>query len=310
MLWLLSIKLSSLQHLAKVNTSRMGVSQSLRELISNCELPANEARILLAHLLEKHYQLPRSALLSRDDMSLNEQAFLEWKSLVSRRVLGEPIAYILGKKGFHNIELQVGPGALIPRPETELLVEIALTEITKLNKPIRVLDLGTGSGAIALSIASAVPLASLIATDQFTEALAIAKQNAQSLKLLDQVQFLLGSWYAALTEPSQFDVIVSNPPYIAHQDPHLTQGDLRFEPESALTDYASGLSCLEIIIAGADQHLKPGGLIAIEHGFDQSEAVVELMKMAGLIDVQTHIDLAGHFRAASGRKDLKTGKGN
>ena len=288
----------------------MSASQSLRELISNCELPANEARILLAHLLEKHYQLPRSALLSRDEMSLNELAFLEWKSLVSRRVLGEPIAYILGKKGFHNIELQVDPGVLIPRPETELLVEIALTEITKLNKHIRVLDLGTGSGAIALSIASAAPLVSLIATDQSTEALAIAKQNAQSLNLLDQVQFLLGNWYAALIEQSQFDVIVSNPPYIAHQDPHLTQGDLRFEPKSALTDYASGLSCLEIIIAGADQYLKPGGLIAIEHGFDQSEAVVELMKVAGLIDVQTHIDLAGHFRAASGRKDFKTGKGN
>ena len=299
-----------MQHLAIVNTSRMSASQSLRELISNCELPANEARILLAHLLEKHYQLPRSALLSRDEMSLNELAFLEWKSLVSRRVLGEPIAYILGKKGFHNIELQVDPGVLIPRPETELLVEIALTEITKLNKHIRVLDLGTGSGAIALSIASAAPLVSLIATDQSTEALAIAKQNAQSLNLLDQVQFLLGNWYAALIEQSQFDVIVSNPPYIAHQDPHLTQGDLRFEPKSALTDYASGLSCLEIIIAGADQYLKPGGLIAIEHGFDQSEAVVELMKVAGLIDVQTHIDLAGHFRAASGRKDFKTGKGN
>jgi len=282
----------------------MGVSQSLRELISNCELPANEARILLAHLLEKYYQLPRSALLSRDDMSLNEQAFGEWVRLVSRRMDGEPIAYILGKKGFHHIELQVGPGVLIPRPETELLVEIALTEIAKFNKHTRVLDLGTGSGAIALSIASAMPLASLIATDQSTEAMAIAKQNAQTLNLLDQVQFLLGSWYAALIEPSQFDVIVSNPPYNAHQDPHLTQGDLRFEPESALTDYASGLSCLEVIIAGADQYLKPGGLIAIEHGFDQSEAVMELMKVAGLIDVQAHLDLAGHYRAASGRKKL------
>ncbi|QWE00604.1 peptide chain release factor N(5)-glutamine methyltransferase [Polynucleobacter sp. JS-Mosq-20-D10] len=282
----------------------MGFSHSLRELISNCELPANEARILLAHLLEKYYQLPRSALLSRDDMSLNEQAFEEWVRLVSRRMDGEPIAYILGKKGFHHIELQVGPGVLIPRPETELLVEIALTEIAKFNKHTRVLDLGTGSGAIALSIASAMPLASLIATDQSTEALAIAKQNAQTLNLLDQVQFLLGSWYAALIEPSQFDVIVSNPPYIAHQDPHLTQGDLRFEPESALTDYASGLSCLEVIIAGADQYLKPGGLIAIEHGFDQSEAVMELMKVAGLIDVQAHLDLAGHYRAASGRKKL------
>ncbi|QWE14704.1 peptide chain release factor N(5)-glutamine methyltransferase [Polynucleobacter sp. AP-Sving-400A-A2] len=282
----------------------MSAYPPLCECISNCALPANETRILLAHILEKHYQLPRSALLSRDDMSLSEQAFGEWERLVSRRMNGEPIAYILGKKGFHNIELEVGPGVLIPRPETELLVEIALTEIAKLNQHIKVLDLGTGSGAIALSIASAMPLASLIATDQSTEALAIAKQNAQSLNLLDQVQFFQGSWYAALTELSQFDVIVSNPPYIAHQDPHLTQGDLRFEPESALTDYASGLSCLEIIIAGADPHLKPGGLIAVEHGFDQSDAVMGLMKVAGLIDVQAHLDLAGHCRAASGRKRL------
>jgi release factor glutamine methyltransferase len=280
----------------------MSVSQPLREFISNCTLPVNEARILLAHILEKHYQLPRSALLSRDDMTLHEQAFQEWESLVSRRVNGEPIAYILGKKSFHNIELQVGSGVLIPRPETELLVEIVLAEIAQSAKRTRVLDLGTGSGAIALSIARATPLASLVATDQSTEALAIAKQNAQSLNLLDQVQFLRGSWYAALPEEGQFDVIVSNPPYIAHQDPHLTQGDLRFEPQSALTDYASGLSCLEIIIAGADQYLKPGGLIAVEHGFDQSEAVVGLMKGVGLIEVQSHLDLAGHSRAASGRK--------
>ena len=259
---------------------------------------------MLAHILEKYYQLPRSALLSRDDMSLSEQAFGEWERLVARRMDGEPIAYILGKKGFHNIELGVGPGVLIPRPETELLVEVALTEITKPNKHVRVLDLGTGSGAIALSIASAMPLTSLIATDQSTEALAIAKQNAQSLKLLDQVQFLQGSWYAALTQVSQFDVIVSNPPYIAHQDPHLTQGDLRFEPPSALTDYANGLSCLEIIIAGADQYLKPGGLIALEHGFDQSEVVMGLMTAAGLMEVQAHLDLAGHCRVASGRKRL------
>ena len=293
-----------MQRLATVNTSRMSLSQSLRELISNCTLPANEARILLAHLLEKHYQLPRSALLSRDDMSLDEQAFQEWGSLVSRRVNGEPIAYILGKKGFHNIELQVGPGVLIPRPETELLVEIALAEITKLNKPTKILDLGTGSGAIALSIASAAPLASLLATDRSVEALAIARQNAAFLNLTDRVQFLQGSWYGAPVQPEQFEVIISNPPYIANQDPHLTQGDLRFEPESALTDYASGLSCLEIIIAGADQYLKAGGLLALEHGFDQSEAVVGLMREAGLMDIQVHLDLAGHCRAASGRKRL------
>ena len=280
----------------------MSASQSLRELISNCALPANEARILLAYLLEKHYQLPRSALLSRDDMSLNEQALQEWTSLVSRRGNGEPIAYLLGKKGFHNIELQVAPGVLIPRPETELLVDIVLAEIAKLNKPTKVLDMGTGSGTIALAIASATPLASLTATDQSMEALAIAQQNAHALDLIPQVQFLQGSWYEALLLQDPFDVIVSNPPYIANQDPHLSQGDLRFEPASALTDYGSGLSCLEIIIAGADKFLKAGGLLAVEHGFDQSEAVVELMKNADLVDIQVHLDLSGHSRAASGRK--------
>lgn len=282
----------------------MSVSQPLRELLSNCALPANEARILLAYLLDKHYQLPRSALLSRDDMSLSVQAFQEWQKLISRRTNGEPIAYILGKKGFHNIELLVGPGVLIPRPETELLVEIALVEITKLNRAAKVLDLGTGSGAIALSIASATALASLIATDQSPEALAIAKQNAKSLALSSRIQFAQGSWYEAVSPQDQFDVIVSNPPYITCQDPHLGRGDLRFEPESALTDYGSGLSCLQAIISEAGKFLKSGGLIAVEHGYDQSEAVLELMKEAGLIDVQVHHDLTGHCRAASGRKSL------
>jgi release factor glutamine methyltransferase len=237
-------------------------------------------------------------------MELNEEAFQEWGNIISRRKNGEPIAYILGKKGFHNIELLVGPGVLIPRPETELLVEIALAEITKLNKPVKVLDLGTGSGAIALSIASSTALASLVATDQSGEALAIAKQNAQSLAISPQIEFVQGSWYEAVSPQDQFDVIVSNPPYIAGEDPHLGQGDLRFEPESALTDYGSGLSCLQAIISDADKFLTPGGLIAVEHGFDQSEAVIDLMKIAGFIDAQVHLDLAGHCRVASGRKRL------
>lgn len=274
----------------------------MRFLLSNCVLPANEARILLAHILEKHYQLPRSALLSRDDLVLNEMASTEWEALVARRIHGEPIAYILGKKGFHSIELMVAPGVLIPRPETELLVDIALAEIATLNTPCKVLDLGTGSGAIALAIANSAPLASVVASDQSTDALAIARQNAEFLQLESQVQFMQGSWYGALNQTSLFDIIVSNPPYIASQDPHLTQGDLRFEPASALTDFASGLSCLEIIISGVNQHLKPGGLIAIEHGFDQSGAVLELMKLAGLENIQAHLDLAGHYRVSSGRK--------
>ena len=282
----------------------MIANQSLRVLISNCLLPANEARILLAYILEKHYQLPRSALLSRDDMVLNDAASNEWEVLVFRRIVGEPIAYILGKKGFHNIELLVAPGVLIPRSETELLVDIALSEIAKLNQPTKLLDLGTGSGAIALAIASETSLARVIATDQSSEALVIAKQNAQLLDLTTQVEFALGNWYEAIDQQTQFDVILSNPPYIAGRDPHLIQGDLRFEPSSALTDYASGLSCLEIIISGANKYLKPGGLVAVEHGFDQSGAVLQLMGLAGLEDIQAHLDLAGHWRGASGRKGL------
>ena len=238
-------------------------------------------------------------------MVLNDEANTEWEVLVSRRIVGEPIAYILGKKGFHNIELLVAPGVLIPRPETELLVDIALSEIIKVNRQAKVLDLGTGSGAIALAIASETSLARVIATDQSSEALVIAKQNAQLLDLTTQVEFALGSWYEAIDQQTQFDVILSNPPYIADRDPHLIQGDLRFEPPSALTDYASGLSCLEIIISGANKYLKPGGLIAVEHGFDQSGAVLQLMRLVGLEDIQAHIDLAGHCRGASGRKAQK-----
>jgi release factor glutamine methyltransferase len=184
------------------------------------------------------------------------------------------------------------------------LVDIALAEIAALNKPCTVLDLGTGSGAVALAIANAAPLASVLATDQSTDALAIAKQNTEGLRLSSQVQFTQGNWYEALSQASLFDIIVSNPPYIAHQDPHLIQGDLRFEPASALTDFASGLSCLEIIISGVAQHLKPGGFIAVEHGFDQSEAVLQLMQFVGLEHIQAHLDLAGHHRVASGRKRL------
>jgi release factor glutamine methyltransferase len=280
----------------------MGVHLSLRDLLRNSTLPQSEARLLLAHVLNKHYQLPRSALLSRDDMELSVIALADWKLLESKRLHGEPIAYLVGKKGFHNIELQVAPGVLIPRPETELLVEIGLREINRLGGKAQILDLGTGSGAIALAIASAAPRSQVIATDQSPEALAIARSNAQSLKLERQVQFVQGSWYEAIEKDATFDLILSNPPYIEKGDPHLQQGDLRFEPINALTDQANGLSCLVAIISRAQPHLNPQGLIAVEHGFNQSDTVVELMKSAGLGDIQTHLDLAGHRRVVSGRK--------
>ncbi|OZB32459.1 MAG: protein-(glutamine-N5) methyltransferase, release factor-specific [Polynucleobacter sp. 39-45-136] len=270
-------------------------TNSLKALLSSSALPGNEARILLAHVIETYYQLPRSALLSRDDMVLNESAYQAWQQLEQRRMNGEPIAYILGKKGFHAIELMVAPGV-------ELLVDIALDEIGRIKRPCQILDMGTGSGAIALAIASACAHSAILATDQSSDALAIAKINAQNLHLDNRVQFFQGDWYTALTQHRQFDVIVSNPPYIANADHHLTQGDLRFEPASALTDYASGLSCLESIISGANSHLLPGALLAVEHGFDQSDAVAYLMKDAGLHDIQVHLDLAGHKRAVSARK--------
>lgn len=274
---------------------------SLRSLLSSSLLPSSEARLLMAHVLEKHYQLPRSALLSRDDMVLSSEASLHWQSLQSKRLVGEPIAYLIGKRGFHDIELYVAPGVLIPRPETELLVEIGLQEIARLHGSVKVLDLGTGSGAIALALANAAPQALLTATDQSFEALDIARTNARLLKLAARVQLMQGSWYEALSVDARFDIILSNPPYISSLDPHLSQGDLRFEPKSALTDHANGLTCLEAIIDGAQAHLSPNGFIAVEHGFDQSDAVVDLLQTAGLGDIQTYLDLAGHRRVASGR---------
>ena len=275
---------------------------SLRALLRDSVLSPTEAKILMAYILEKHYQLPRSALLSRDDMLLHTEAMADWKELETKRLSGEPIAYLVGKRGFHNIELYVAPGVLIPRPETELLVEIGLHEIKRFNTPTSILDLGTGSGAIALAIAHEAPSAQITATDQSIEALEIAKINAAYLNMTSRVQFFQGNWYEALNGSSSFDIILSNPPYIAAQDTHLSQGDLRFEPISALTDHGSGLTCLKTIINGVKVHLNPNGLLALEHGFDQSEAVVALMSSLGLHDIQTYQDLNGHYRVASGRK--------
>ena len=291
---------------------------TLLSLLNETGLPKNEARMVLAHLLEIHLQLPRSALLTHDGMELSDPFIEEWHLLEQGRLEGEPIAYLIGKRGFHTIELIVGPGVLIPRPETELLVDLGLDELQRiLNNQnsineseclLTALDLGTGSGAIALAIASSQPKVTVVATDASQAALDIAQQNAMHLKLNDRVSFCLGNWYAALhalRSPScHFDLILSNPPYIQGDDPHLSKGDLRFEPPGALTDFGSGLTCLTAIIDGALAHLKPGGLLAVEHGFDQSPAVLERLALAGFQGITPHRDLAGHWRVASGRKPI------
>jgi release factor glutamine methyltransferase len=291
---------------------------TLRSLLNETSLPKNEARLVLAHLLEIHLQLPKSALLAQDDMALSDAFVAGWVLLEQRRLDGEPIAYLMGKRGFHAIDLIVGPGALIPRPETELLVDLGLDELQRILNTenaiseskcsLTVLDLGTGSGAIALAIAASQPNVTVVATDASQAALDIAQQNAAHLKLGDRVSFCLGSWYAALQTPGNtdrcFDLILSNPPYIASNDPHLSKGDLRYEPPSALTDFGSGLTCLATIIDGALAHLNPGGLLAVEHGFDQSPAVLAQMAQAGFEDIRPYRDLAGHWRVASGRKTI------
>ena len=291
---------------------------TLRSLLNETRLPKDEARMVLAHLLESHLQLPKSALLTQDDVALSAAFLQEWQLLEQRRLDGEPIAYLIGKRGFHAIELMVGPGVLIPRPETELLVDLGLDELQRLiNKnndlnesehSLTMLDLGTGSGAIALAMAASQPKVRVVATDASQAALDIAQQNAVRLKLSDRVSFCLGNWYAALQSlssgPRYFDLILSNPPYIEADDPHLSTGDLRFEPPSALTDFGSGLTSLTAIIDGALAHLKPGGLLAVEHGFDQSPAVLGRLALAGFQDITPHRDLAGHWRVASGRKPI------
>lgn len=290
---------------------------TIRALLSNTVLPAAEARTLLAHLLAHYFQLPKSALISRDEMLLSSDFLSTWQALEKRRMNGEPIAYLIGKRPFHQIELVVNAAVLIPRPETELLVDLALQEMVQQRQQnptstLRILDLGTGSGAIALAITSAFKdllgtanPPQIVATDISTEALNVAKLNAAHLQQSQSIEFIVSNWYQALPRPQSiaaFDLILSNPPYIHAADDHLQQGDLRFEPLTALSDGLDGLSCLRVIIAGAPRFLRPQGFIAVEHGYDQLNSVLEMMVQAGLQEVRSFTDLAGIPRVVSARK--------
>ena len=292
---------------------------TIRALLRNTVLPAAEARTLLAHLLAHYFQLPKSALISRDEMLLSSDFLTTWQALEKRRMNGEPIAYLIGKRPFHQIELVVNAAVLIPRPETELLVDLALQEMVQQRQQnptstLRILDLGTGSGAIALAIASAfkdLPGSAnppqIMATDVSPEAIRVAKLNAAYLKQGQSIEFIVSNWYQALPQPqwtATFELILSNPPYIHAGDEHLQQGDLRFEPITALSDGQDGLSCLRAIIAGAPLFLRPQGFIAVEHGYDQLTSVLEMMAQAGLQEVRSYTDLAGIPRVVSARKAI------
>lgn len=272
-------------------------------LLRASPLPALEARVLLMHVLGWR----RTQLITRGDEALEAAQIDAYRALEARRLKGEPVAQLVGAREFYGLDFEVTPDVLIPRPETELLVETALAAIEGLTAP-RVLDLGTGSGAIAVAIASARPDARVWAVDRSEAALAIAARNAE--RLLDErrpggaLAFVAGSWYDALDPSLRFEAIVSNPPYIASGDPHLDQGDLRFEPRGALTDEADGLTALRAIVAGAGAHLAPGGVLWMEHGYDQAAAVRTLLAAQGFADVCSQQDLAGIERISGGRLPL------
>ncbi|GAB2860266.1 peptide chain release factor N(5)-glutamine methyltransferase [Pseudoduganella ginsengisoli] len=256
------------------------------------QLDPLDNRILLCHALG----LTRVGLITQSERVLTDEEIQRYSSLVQRRLHGEPIAYIVGQREFYGLPFNVSPAVLIPRPDTELLVELALERLPPRSK---VLDMGTGSGAIAIAIAHSRPDAAVTALDVSPDALDVARSNAA----LNQasVQFLLSDWYSAV-QGERYGLIVSNPPYIVAGDRHLSEGDLRFEPQGALTDHADGLTCLRTIIAGAPEHLEPDSWLLMEHGYDQAEAVRALLSAQGYTEVQSWRDLAGIERVSGGRK--------
>lgn len=257
---------------------------------------ALEAQILLAHTLNKS----RAYLLAYPETVLDQSVVSLFTGLLHRRLEGEPIAYILGQREFYGFEFCITPAVLIPRPETELLVDLALAHIP-LQHPIQVLDLGTGSGAIAVTLAKLRPQALVTAVDISPCALAVARQNAARLGT-SNVRFIESDWFEALDPNKQFDLIISNPPYIAVNDLHLQQGDVRFEPIGALHSGADGLDAIRHITQEFQRFSTLNGWLLFEHGFNQQRACADIMTLLDFTDVSCHLDLAGHPRVSGGKK--------
>ncbi len=298
------------------------LSEARQQLISTLSLltadARSEAQLLLQHVLNVN----RAWLIAHESDALQPNTHAAFEVLLKRRLNGEPIAYIFGYCEFYGLKLKVTADTLIPRPDTETLVEAALAKIPtssfqrksdssglesldsalRRNDSLHILDLGTGTGAIALAIAKHRPQAFITATDASKNALKVAKKNAQNLSI-QNIELLHSSWFNAL-ENQHFDVIVSNPPYIEQDDAHLRQGDLRFEPISALASGSDGLNDIRQIIDGCLIHLKAQGWLMLEHGYNQAEQVADLMAQTGLTAIKTIKDLGGNNRVTIGKNPL------
>ena len=287
-----------------VKSSLLGAAARL-----NSEEAGYEAQLLLQAVLGVN----RAWIISHANDVLETLSNIAFEALINRRLNGEPVAYILGHREFYGLDLLVTPDTLIPRPDTETLVEAVLAKIpvaypaNSLYDGISVLDLGTGSGAIALAIAKNRPEVLLTAVDASIGALEVAKKNAQNLAI-SNVQFVLSHWFDGLADENngyaKFDIIVSNPPYIEQSDIHLSQGDLRFEPISALVSGKDGLDDIRQIIDSCLIHLKPQGWLMLEHGYNQAESVADLMAETGLTCIATIKDLGGNDRVTIAKNPL------
>ncbi|SDH50631.1 [protein release factor]-glutamine N5-methyltransferase [Vibrio xiamenensis] len=261
---------------------------------SGSDSPQLDASVLLCHALQK----PRSYLFTWPEKALTDSELSTFASVVERRLAGEPVAYIVGEREFWSLPLSVAPSTLIPRPDTERLVELALEKAPQIQGDI--LDLGTGTGAIALALASELPNRQVVGIDLQPQARDLAASNGQKLAL-SNAQFLAGSWFEPLKNGTKFALIVSNPPYIDGADPHLSQGDVRFEPRSALVADDNGLADIRYITEHARQYLVAGGWLLFEHGFEQGEAVRAIFQQFGYQDVSTQQDYAGNDRVTLGQ---------
>lgn len=276
-------------------TLEQAIALAARTLAPHSPSPRLDAEILARHAL--HLSRTQLVMRAHDPLSPHEEEALQ--KLIVRRRQGEPVAYITGRREFWSLDLAVTPAVLIPRPETELLVERALARLPN-DARLRIADVGTGSGALALALARERPRARVVAVDACAQALVQARENA-ARHGIQNIEFRHGDWTGPLAGES-FDMIVSNPPYIQTHDPHLRAGDLRFEPRAALDGGADGLEAIRAIVENAPHHLIEGGWLLLEHGFDQKDAVLALLARRGLKETRDYADYAGHDRVAEARR--------